>query len=95
MVISSASGIVGIPMRTAYCASKFAVTGFFEALRIELSEINYKIDITLICPPSVSKFSESQEFSFNIKVASNKWGFIEFYEYGLISSLIRGKKFLS
>ena len=30
------SGAVGLPFRTAYCASKFAVNGFFESLRIEL-----------------------------------------------------------
>jgi len=45
------SGEVGIPLRTAYCTSKFAVTGFFEALRIELD--NHDVAITIICPPSV------------------------------------------
>jgi dehydrogenase/reductase SDR family member 7B len=40
-VLSSVSGIVGVPFRTAYCASKFAVQGFFEALRNELhNEVN-------------------------------------------------------
>lgn len=34
-VMSSYSGEVGLIYRTAYCASKFAVTGFFEALRME------------------------------------------------------------
>lgn len=29
MVISSLSGKFGLPLRTAYCASKFALTGFF------------------------------------------------------------------
>lgn len=49
-VISSISGEVGFFYRTAYCASKFAVTGFFEALRMEILD---KIDITIVCPPSV------------------------------------------
>jgi len=50
VVLSSISGEVGIPLRTAYCSSKFAVTGFFEALRIELD--NHEIAITIVCPPS-------------------------------------------
>ena len=45
------SGEIGLPYRSAYCSSKFAVTGFFESLRIELD--NKDISITLICPPSV------------------------------------------
>lgn len=46
------SGEVGLPDRTAYCSSKFAVNGFFESLRIEME--NKNIAITLICPPSVN-----------------------------------------
>lgn len=36
VAVSSLAGIVGVPGRTAYSASKFAMTGFFEALRAEL-----------------------------------------------------------
>ena len=57
LVISSASGEVGLPMRTAYCASKFAVTGFFESLRIETRDSG--VDITIVCPPSVKLFEIS------------------------------------
>ena len=35
VVISSLSGKFGLPSRSAYCASKFALTGFFESLRTE------------------------------------------------------------
>ena len=35
VVLSSLSGEIGLPFWTVYCASKFAVNGFFEALRIE------------------------------------------------------------
>ena len=49
--MSSYSGEVGLPYRTAYCASKFAVTGFFESLRMEVSK---DIDITIICPVSIN-----------------------------------------
>ncbi len=36
VAVSSLAGLVGVPGRTAYCATKFAMTGFFEALRLEL-----------------------------------------------------------
>lgn len=36
VAVSSLAGLVGVPGRTAYGATKFAMTGFFEALRIEL-----------------------------------------------------------
>jgi NAD(P)-dependent dehydrogenase (short-subunit alcohol dehydrogenase family) len=36
VAVSSLAGLVGVPGRTAYAATKFAMTGFFEALRVEL-----------------------------------------------------------
>lgn len=52
IVLSSFSGEIGLPFRTAYCSSKFALTGFFEALRME--QDSHKISITIVCPPSVN-----------------------------------------
>ncbi len=48
--MSSISGEIGLSNRTAYCASKFAVNGFYESLRME---VNNEIDITIICPVTV------------------------------------------
>jgi len=50
-VISSVSGELGLPLRAGYCASKFAVNGFFQALRLEVDK---HIDITLLLPTSVN-----------------------------------------
>lgn len=36
VAVSSLSGLIGVPGRTAYAATKFAMTGFFEALRSEV-----------------------------------------------------------
>jgi short-subunit dehydrogenase len=36
VAVSSLAGLLGVPGRTAYSATKFAMAGFFEALRIEL-----------------------------------------------------------
>jgi NAD(P)-dependent dehydrogenase (short-subunit alcohol dehydrogenase family) len=50
-VIGSVSGELGFPLRTAYCASKFAVTGFFEALQAELGD---QLQITIVQPAFVN-----------------------------------------
>jgi butyryl-CoA dehydrogenase len=41
--ISSVSGLLGFPGQTPYCASKFAIRGFTEALRQELLETNIRV----------------------------------------------------
>jgi len=48
VVISSVAGKIGVPVRSGYSASKFALHGFFEALRAELANTN--ININMICP---------------------------------------------
>jgi dehydrogenase/reductase SDR family protein 7B len=48
IVISSLSGKFGLPSRTAYCASKFALTGFFESLRTET-----EVPIMMVYPTSL------------------------------------------
>lgn len=49
VVMSSVSGIMGMPLRSPYCATKFAVNGFFNALRFEEPDITF----SLIYPPTV------------------------------------------
>jgi short-subunit dehydrogenase len=46
--VSSLAGIVGVPGRTAYSASKFAQTGFFEALRAEMK--THGVSVTTAYP---------------------------------------------
>lgn len=45
VAVSSLAGLVGVPGRTAYCATKFAMTGFFEALRVELAPEGVSVTI--------------------------------------------------
>ncbi|HOA36020.1 MAG TPA: SDR family oxidoreductase [Bacillota bacterium] len=47
--VSSIAGFIGIFGYTAYCASKFGVIGFSEALRSELR--SYGIRVAVLCPP--------------------------------------------
>lgn len=49
--ISSILGKRGLPFETAYCASKFALAGFSEALRTEIMTDN--IDVSTIFPGAV------------------------------------------
>ncbi len=48
VVISSVAGKIGVPGRAGYSGSKFALHGYFDALRAEMHGNN--IDVTMICP---------------------------------------------
>jgi short-subunit dehydrogenase len=48
VAISSLTGKVGVPSRTGYAASKHAMAGFFDSLRIEL--MNTNVTVTVIYP---------------------------------------------
>ncbi len=50
--ISSIAGKVGVPMRTAYCAAKFGLAGYADALRGELSQTG--VSVHTIYPGSVA-----------------------------------------
>ena len=52
VVITSAVGKFGTPLRSSYSASKHALHGFFDSLRAELYDEN--IDVTLILPGFVN-----------------------------------------
>ena len=49
--VASVAGLTGVPLRSAYCASKHAVIGFFDSLRIELAGSG--VTVTTICPDFV------------------------------------------
>jgi all-trans-retinol dehydrogenase (NAD+) len=49
--IASSAGFIGMPKMSEYCASKFAVIGMSDALRMELKNLGKKnIKITVVCP---------------------------------------------
>ena len=51
VAVSSVAGLIGVPERTAYAASKHAMTGFFDSLRIELADSG--VTVTLVHPDFV------------------------------------------
>ena len=67
ITIGSIGGMIGLPYQSAYSASKFALEGFMEAVRIELKTLN--IHVVLLDPGDVNtnmavnrKFSKKEEY---------------------------------
>lgn len=51
VMMSSIAGKVGVPMRTAYCAAKFGLIGYADALRAEIAHLGLKVHV--IAPGSI------------------------------------------
>ncbi len=50
-VVSSLTGLTGVPTRTAYAASKHALFGFYDSLRVEL--LGSGVSVTVVAPDFV------------------------------------------
>lgn len=66
VTVGSIGGVMSIPFNSIYSASKFALEGFLESLRFELSP--YNIDILLFEPQSV----RTDSLDHSIKRAQNE-----------------------
>ncbi len=51
VTVASVAGLTGVPTRTGYSASKHAVIGFFDSLRIELADTG--VSVTMVAPDFV------------------------------------------
>lgn len=60
MAVSSVAGVTGVPTRCGYSASKHALVGFFDTLRIELAPKG--ITVTIVYPDFVT--SEMRERAY-------------------------------
>ena len=59
VAVSSLGGKTAIPYNTPYCASKYAMHGFYDSLRMELRQ--HHVSCTVVCPWwVVTEFHESQ-----------------------------------
>ena len=52
--VGSALAFIGIPLQSAYCASKFACRGFFEATRAELLHEHSHVTMSMVHLPAVN-----------------------------------------
>ncbi|MCX7678788.1 MAG: SDR family oxidoreductase [Spirochaetes bacterium] len=48
--IASAAGLLAVPRMADYCATKFAVVGFTDSLRMEMKKYGHPIAVTCVCP---------------------------------------------
>lgn len=64
--ISSLAGKMGVPFRSGYSASKYAMSGFFETLRIELEDSG--VSVTMIFPDFVQTGTRLQAFGSDGKL---------------------------
>jgi NAD(P)-dependent dehydrogenase (short-subunit alcohol dehydrogenase family) len=58
--ISSMAGKTGVPLRSGYAASKYAMGGFFETLRIEL--LDRGVSVTMVFPDFVQTGSRLEAY---------------------------------
>jgi len=63
--ISSLTGKTGVPTRSGYAASKHAMAGFFDTLRIELAD--YGVSVTMIYPGFVATEVRQRAFAMDGK----------------------------
>ena len=63
--ISSLTGKTGVPTRSGYAASKHAMAGFFDTLRIELAD--YGISVTMIYPGFLATEVRQRAFAMDGK----------------------------
>jgi NAD(P)-dependent dehydrogenase (short-subunit alcohol dehydrogenase family) len=51
VAVASIAGLTGVPARSGYCATKHAMVGFFDSLRIELADRG--VTVTVVAPDFV------------------------------------------
>ena len=95
VAVASLAGLVGVPGRTTYCATKFAQTGFFEALRVELQPDG--VDVCIVYPGVVATEIRRNGWNAEGKTAGtsglNEAGAMSVEECaGLIVAAMRSRK---
>ncbi|KAK9692549.1 hypothetical protein K7432_014283 [Basidiobolus ranarum] len=68
VVISSMGGKAGAPSRSLYSASKHALNGFFDSLRMEVEK--YGVHVCLVCPGTID--TDLRSSAVDVKDTSNK-----------------------
>lgn len=69
IVTSSIAGIAPLPGRTGYCASKFALHGLFETLRLEM--VPYGVHVMMVCPTFVTTGLQERALGGNGRITTH------------------------
>lgn len=75
--LSSMFGLIGIPGQSSYCATKFAVRGFSEAIAAELSETTVKV---MSVHPGGIRTNIAKDTRFGPKLAQRHEKIVEYFE---------------
>lgn len=73
-ITSSGAGLVPVPFSPTYCGAKFAINGYFSALKVD----EPSIDVTCFCPGPIATpfleecFTENSETKYGIPVSPNE-----------------------
>lgn len=86
LVLSSISGKIGTPIASSYSATKFALHGYFDALRSEVSAL-HGITVQLVCPgPVATEIAEKtiRDDKYPVAKEGEKMGVEECCKYILV-----------
>jgi NAD(P)-dependent dehydrogenase (short-subunit alcohol dehydrogenase family) len=70
VAIASLQSWTGVPTRSAYCASKHAMMGFFDSIRVELADAG--VSVTVIYPSFVYSHDNARVISADGKVVGDR-----------------------
>ena len=95
MLISSGAALIGIPAYAAYCASKSALTGFAEALRLEAQ--GYGVSVSICYPPDTLTPQYEREVGLRPAAAQALMGAVRPWRPDTVAQLLvngteRGKR---
>jgi short-subunit dehydrogenase len=71
VAVSSLQGKTGFPLSSGYSASKFAMQGFFDSLRIELDGSG--VDVLIVFPGAVDTGIHTRKLEVDARLAKHNW----------------------
>ena len=84
--VSSIFGITGVGLQAPYCASKFAVRGFTESLRMEARAYAPHVTITTVHPGGIATQITQNARSAGVRSPSERAKDMAAFEKGLVTS---------
>jgi len=73
-ITSSGAGLVPVPFSPSYCGAKFAINGYFSALKVD----EPTIDVTCFCPGPIAtpflaeSFTDSTDVKYGVPISPNE-----------------------
>ena len=84
--VSSIFGIAAVALQAPYCASKFAVRGFTESLRMEARAYAPHLTVTAVHPGGIATSITRNAMSAGVRSAEERARDFEAFEKGLVTS---------